>query len=667
MNIFKKLALLLVLFIFNTTISFRPVQAAENTIPILKAINSSSGGICSFAISSDGSLIAFSSEDKNIYIYDTSTGKQKHKLSQNTTANRLLFSPDGSSLFCGGVDDKVYIWDINKEAISKSLEGHTDVINSIDVSSDLSTLISVSNDKNIKMWDLAKGITMKTITFDSELTAVTYIPNDNKIAVATKSGNIELLDSSSGEKIKSIPNLFGDNSSIDDICCSSDGKYIIASSYSKAQPAILEVKNDFSIKKLDKDMLNGSWGKVSLTKDGQYIGSSNNGHSYIYDFNSGKMVNFGYASGKLVSFSNDSKLFLTLDKDSSNNDFINVYDSSKLQLRQLKSISITPSDIALDSNEERAVQVIAHYSDGSTEDITSKINTNDWISPNIDIAYVNTDKATINAREKEGKTVITAKYKDLIAAVSVQVQKSPEITSNADGDAIHVQVGKGGVIKNSLDGLSWNEVKSGTLNNLNKIIWNGFEFVAVGDKGTVLTSTNGAIWISRESNTGNDLNDVKWNTSSYCFAVAGKKGTLLRSLDGVKWEPVITSTTEDFDRISLEENKFLVSGKNSFFNLKNDDIKVLKPKLQESSSRQSWKIKFTRPVANVSSNSIEIYDNNGAKIEKTVSLDTSDNSTLVIKPSKNLEKGIYLIEVRGLILNDGKKIRKPVYMMFKIN
>ena len=74
----------------------------------------------------------------------------------------------------------------------------------------------------------------------------------------------------------------------------------------------------------------------------------------------------------------------------------------------------------------------------------------------------------------------------------------PALRDIVFANAVYVAVGDTGTIKTSTDNLSWTTVASGTIQNLNKVIYNDSTstFVIVGDSNTVLTSIdNGVTWI----------------------------------------------------------------------------------------------------------------------------------------------------------------------------
>jgi len=66
--------------------------------------------------------------------------------------NDLSISSNGTCLFFGGSDEKIYVLDLRKNKIVKILNGHYDIIRKIYISDDDRTLISSSDDERLCFW-----------------------------------------------------------------------------------------------------------------------------------------------------------------------------------------------------------------------------------------------------------------------------------------------------------------------------------------------------------------------------------------------------------------------------------------------------------------------------------------------------------------------------------
>ena len=136
-------------------------------------------------------------------------------------------SPDGKLLATGGWDKKVTVWDVETQTPNRTLEGHTGEINTLAFSSDGTLLVSgearnweyqenedgstlqpdgsysmfsrgdgvvhyfladdSSPDKTAKVWEVATGKNIATLSHEQVVSEVTFSPNHSRLATASGS------------------------------------------------------------------------------------------------------------------------------------------------------------------------------------------------------------------------------------------------------------------------------------------------------------------------------------------------------------------------------------------------------------------------------------------------------------------------------------------------
>lgn len=98
-------------------------------------------------------------KDPLIRAYSVETGNIVFSYQTNyIDINNMCISSNGTHLFFGGSDEKIYVFDLSKTKIVKILNGHYDIIKKISISEDDRFLISSSNDERLCVWKVADYI-----------------------------------------------------------------------------------------------------------------------------------------------------------------------------------------------------------------------------------------------------------------------------------------------------------------------------------------------------------------------------------------------------------------------------------------------------------------------------------------------------------------------------
>lgn len=155
--------------------------------------------ITSICVSSNSTLIASSSTDKTIKLWNIETQKLIVTLAQRKDPiYAVSFSPDGNLLAAGGNNKykcdgekttTIYLWDVHKRSLIKTFLGHSLRVNSVAFSSDGKMLASGSTDGTIRIWDIASGDQLHVLDeHRGKVSEVSFTPDDTHLVSSGERG-----------------------------------------------------------------------------------------------------------------------------------------------------------------------------------------------------------------------------------------------------------------------------------------------------------------------------------------------------------------------------------------------------------------------------------------------------------------------------------------------
>jgi len=124
-----------------------------------------------------------------IVILNRITGTQAATLSGHTEFVRsVAFFPDGTSLVSGSNDRTIKFWDVQTGGAIKTFHGHTDRVRSVSISADCTKIASGSDDKTIRLWDIQTEECLNVMEQQDEVEDVRFFPTDPQYLISV-SGN----------------------------------------------------------------------------------------------------------------------------------------------------------------------------------------------------------------------------------------------------------------------------------------------------------------------------------------------------------------------------------------------------------------------------------------------------------------------------------------------
>ena len=134
----------------------------------------------------------------------------------------LSFSLDGTLLISGSDDKTAKLWDIQTGGVIKTFHGHTSWVRSVSISPDCTTIASGSHDETIRLWDAQTGVCHCIIDeHTSYVTSISFSPtNSQLLASGSRDGTIQQWNTN-GHQV-------GSSFEGEGIAFSSDGAHLVA-------------------------------------------------------------------------------------------------------------------------------------------------------------------------------------------------------------------------------------------------------------------------------------------------------------------------------------------------------------------------------------------------------------------------------------------------------
>jgi len=163
----------------------------------------------------DGRTIATGSIDRTVAVLDTANGDVLRRIeghSRGVMAVAYLAEPE--LLLSAGIDQSIRVWQPDNSDALRNLDNHTQPVYDLVLrpgqpEGTLPMVVSVSEDRTMRLWQPTIGRLVRFLRLDSAPLAVTWTPDGLWIVAVAKDGHVYRVDPDTVEVLERIPAVDG--------------------------------------------------------------------------------------------------------------------------------------------------------------------------------------------------------------------------------------------------------------------------------------------------------------------------------------------------------------------------------------------------------------------------------------------------------------------------
>jgi WD40 repeat protein len=178
--------------------------------------------------------IASASDDAEINLWQVNTGRRTGILKGHTDkVTCLAISYSGRTLISGSQDKTIKFWDLAERKLirtfGKGVNGHSRPVIALALTPDNQTLISCDGDNSLKIWDVNRVREIQNIAFYAAITCLALSPDGQLFCCGGLEPQLRIRNSKTGQVVRSINN----NSGVLSLAFSPDGNLLATGGFNR--------------------------------------------------------------------------------------------------------------------------------------------------------------------------------------------------------------------------------------------------------------------------------------------------------------------------------------------------------------------------------------------------------------------------------------------------
>ena len=328
-----------------------------STGEFLRSLTGHTGSVHSIAFSYNGEILACSSEDGTIRLWEPDTGQLKSTITTNRESDKVdhgvksvLFHPDGRKMISNNYgDDMIQFWDVETGEHLNTIYCPPDTTDHITIAPDGNTLVYTGDEGAIRFWDLTANTAIRTLNGYAQMFRdITYSPDGSRVVTISSGPSIRFWDTQTENLTKTYYNPEGVK--IESITYSPDGETLACASGPKDYHTVFLLNtNTFEHEQIFTGHKEGMICSVAFSPDGKILAAGDdNGSIFLWDVNTGKKLreidwndDFRYNDFiRSLVFSPDGKMLMS--KSDSGTCFWNISSGNTIQQLNAYEVVVSP-------------------------------------------------------------------------------------------------------------------------------------------------------------------------------------------------------------------------------------------------------------------------------------------------------------------------------------